>query len=71
KRVQFLIEGVFAIRKAKFWGYPELDFVEREEQITHERYPFGMKGLILRMRHRLMFSNRILITPRMRNGMKT
>ncbi|CAN1180372.1 Pre-mRNA-splicing factor CWC22 homolog, partial [Linum perenne] len=36
KRVQFLIEGVFAIRKAKFRGYPELDLVEQEEQITHE-----------------------------------
>ncbi|CAN1196824.1 Pre-mRNA-splicing factor CWC22 [Linum perenne] len=40
KRVQFLIEGVFAVRKAKFQGYPavvpELDLVDQEEQITHE-----------------------------------
>ncbi|GLU23118.1 hypothetical protein SLE2022_391470 [Rubroshorea leprosula] len=40
KRVQFLIEGLFAIRKAKFQGYPavrpELDLVEAEEQFTHE-----------------------------------
>uniref|UniRef100_A0A7N0U368 MI domain-containing protein n=1 Tax=Kalanchoe fedtschenkoi TaxID=63787 RepID=A0A7N0U368_KALFE len=40
KRVQFLIEGLFAIRKAKFQGHPavrpELDLVEQEEQITHE-----------------------------------
>ncbi|KAG5113346.1 hypothetical protein JHK82_036615 [Glycine max] len=40
KRVQFLIEGLFAIRKAKFQGYPavrpELDLVEQEDQITHE-----------------------------------
>ncbi|CAN1134270.1 Pre-mRNA-splicing factor CWC22 homolog [Linum perenne] len=40
KRVQFLIEGLFAVRKAKFQGYPavrpELDLVEQEEQITHE-----------------------------------
>ncbi|KAK7333683.1 hypothetical protein VNO80_30460 [Phaseolus coccineus] len=40
KRVQFLIEGLFAIRKAKFQGYPavrpELDLVELEDQITHE-----------------------------------
>ncbi|KAG5566250.1 hypothetical protein RHGRI_002003 [Rhododendron griersonianum] len=40
KRVQFLIEGVFAIRKARFQGYPavrkELDLVELDDQLTHE-----------------------------------
>ncbi|KAG9456110.1 hypothetical protein H6P81_000618 [Aristolochia fimbriata] len=40
KRVQFLIEGLFAIRKAKFEGYPavrpELDLVEQEDQFIHE-----------------------------------
>ncbi|XP_057429631.1 uncharacterized protein LOC130722800 [Lotus japonicus] len=40
KRVQFLIEGLFAVRKAKFQGYPavrpELDLVELEDQLTHE-----------------------------------
>ncbi|MCL7022495.1 hypothetical protein MKW94_017131 [Papaver nudicaule] len=40
KRVQFLIEGLFAIRKAKFQGHPavrpELDLVEQEDQYTHE-----------------------------------
>ncbi|KAK8476137.1 hypothetical protein V6N11_013970 [Hibiscus sabdariffa] len=40
KCVQFLIEGLFAIRKAKFQGYPavrpELDLVEQEDQLTHE-----------------------------------
>ncbi|XP_010685937.2 uncharacterized protein LOC104900253 [Beta vulgaris subsp. vulgaris] len=40
KRVQFLIEGLFAIRKAKFQGHPavrpELDLVEPEDQLTHE-----------------------------------
>ncbi|XP_010031828.2 pre-mRNA-splicing factor CWC22 homolog [Eucalyptus grandis] len=40
KRVQFLIEGLFAIRKAKFQGYPavrpDLDLVEQEDQLTHE-----------------------------------
>ncbi|XP_022140295.1 LOW QUALITY PROTEIN: pre-mRNA-splicing factor cwc22-like [Momordica charantia] len=40
KRVQFLIEGLFAIRKEKFKGYPavrpELDLVESEDQLTHE-----------------------------------
>ncbi|XWS44630.1 hypothetical protein CRYUN_Cryun15aG0064600 [Craigia yunnanensis] len=40
KHVQFLIEGLFAIRKAKFQGYPavrpELDPVEQEDQLTHE-----------------------------------
>ncbi|KAI5680737.1 hypothetical protein M9H77_01964 [Catharanthus roseus] len=38
KRVQFLIEGLFALRKAKFLGYqavrPELDLVEQEDQLT-------------------------------------
>ncbi|GAV73586.1 MA3 domain-containing protein/MIF4G domain-containing protein [Cephalotus follicularis] len=40
KRVQYMIEGLFAIRKAKFQGYPavrpELDLVEQEDQLTHE-----------------------------------
>ncbi|XP_074375336.1 pre-mRNA-splicing factor cwc22-like [Apium graveolens] len=40
KRVQFLIEGLFALRKAMFQGYPairqELDLVEQEDQLTHE-----------------------------------
>ncbi|CAI9096992.1 OLC1v1033271C1 [Oldenlandia corymbosa var. corymbosa] len=40
KRVLFLIEGLFALRKAKFQGYPagrpELDLVELEDQLTHE-----------------------------------
>ncbi|CAI0426287.1 unnamed protein product [Linum tenue] len=40
KRVQFLIEGLFAIRKAKFQGYPavrpELDLVDVDDQLTHE-----------------------------------
>ncbi|KAF9625306.1 hypothetical protein IFM89_021245, partial [Coptis chinensis] len=40
KRVQFLIEGLFALRKAKFQGYPavrpELDLVDPEDQLTHE-----------------------------------
>ncbi|CAK7338828.1 unnamed protein product [Dovyalis caffra] len=40
KRVQFLIEGLFAIRKARFQGYPavcpELDLIEQEDQSTHE-----------------------------------
>ncbi|KAI4333634.1 hypothetical protein L6164_018415 [Bauhinia variegata] len=40
KRVQFLIEGLFAIRKAKFQGYPavrpELDLADQEDQLTHE-----------------------------------
>ncbi|KAI3979590.1 hypothetical protein MKX01_023874 [Papaver californicum] len=40
KRVQFLIEGLFAIRKAKFQGHPavrpELDLVDQEDQLTHE-----------------------------------
>ncbi|KAI3731035.1 hypothetical protein L1987_62218 [Smallanthus sonchifolius] len=40
KRIQFLIEGLFALRKAKFQGHPairpELDLVELEDQLTHE-----------------------------------
>ncbi|KAH0684054.1 hypothetical protein KY285_021545 [Solanum tuberosum] len=40
KRVQFLIESLFALRKAKFQGYqavrPELDLVDQEDQLTHE-----------------------------------
>eukprot|EP00271_Cylindrocystis_brebissonii_P023040 TRINITY_DN9221_c0_g1_i2.p1 TRINITY_DN9221_c0_g1~~TRINITY_DN9221_c0_g1_i2.p1 ORF type:complete len:726 (+),score=168.69 TRINITY_DN9221_c0_g1_i2:311-2488(+) len=40
KRVQFSIEGLFAIRKAKFVGHPavppELDLIESEEQLTHQ-----------------------------------
>nr|XP_043637729.1 pre-mRNA-splicing factor CWC22 homolog [Erigeron canadensis] len=40
KRVQFLIEGLFALRKAKFQGHPavrpELDLVELEDQVTRE-----------------------------------
>ncbi|MBA0812632.1 hypothetical protein Gohar_026581, partial [Gossypium harknessii] len=40
KRFQFLIEGLFAIRKAKFQGYPvvcpELDLVEEDDQLTRE-----------------------------------
>ncbi|KAK9929496.1 hypothetical protein M0R45_026592 [Rubus argutus] len=42
KRVQFLIEGLFALWKAKFQveGHPavrpELDLVEQEDQLTHE-----------------------------------
>lgn len=40
KRVQFMIEGLFAIRKANFQGHqailPELDLVEQEDQFTHE-----------------------------------
>ncbi|GFR42187.1 hypothetical protein Agub_g3072 [Astrephomene gubernaculifera] len=42
KRVQFIIEGMFALRKAGFEasGYPalrpELDLVEADDQITHE-----------------------------------
>ncbi|KAG9456510.1 hypothetical protein H6P81_001018 [Aristolochia fimbriata] len=40
KRVQFLIEGLFAIRKAKFEGYPavrpEMDLAEQEDQFIHE-----------------------------------
>ncbi|KAB2604092.1 pre-mRNA-splicing factor CWC22-like protein [Pyrus ussuriensis x Pyrus communis] len=40
KRVQYLIENLFAIRKAKFQGHPavrpELDLVDQEDQLTHE-----------------------------------
>nr|GLL31839.1 pre-mRNA-splicing factor CWC22 homolog isoform X5 [Ipomoea trifida] len=40
KRVQFLIEDLFALRKAKFQGYPavrpELNLVEQVDQLTHE-----------------------------------
>lgn len=42
KRCQFIIEGLFAVRKASFVksGFPsfptELDLVEEEDQITHE-----------------------------------
>ncbi|CAM6019098.1 unnamed protein product [Sphagnum balticum] len=40
KRVQFMIEGLFAIHKTRFQGFPavtpELDLVEQEDQITHE-----------------------------------
>ncbi|CAN0891829.1 Pre-mRNA-splicing factor CWC22 homolog [Linum grandiflorum] len=40
KRVQFLIEGLFAVRKAQFKGYPavrpELDLAEQEDQIAHD-----------------------------------
>lgn len=40
KRVVLLIEGLFAVRKGKFQGYPairpELDLVEPEDQLTHE-----------------------------------
>jgi len=40
KRVQYTIEGLFAIRKSKFADYPsvpkELDLVERSDQITFE-----------------------------------
>ncbi|XP_050226929.1 uncharacterized protein LOC126676706 [Mercurialis annua] len=40
KRIQYLVENLFAIRKTKFKGYPavrsELDLVEQEEQLTHE-----------------------------------
>eukprot|EP01042_Synura_sphagnicola_P004440 gene4440-5623_t len=40
KRVQYTIEGLFAIRKSKFEDYPaipkDLDLVEKEDQITFE-----------------------------------
>jgi len=40
KRVQYLIEGLFLVRKKNFSEYPgivkELDLVEAEDQITHE-----------------------------------
>lgn len=44
KRVQYTIEALFAVRKVKFADYPavipELDLVEREDQITHEVRPW-------------------------------
>src|SRR5690606_10894485 len=40
KRVQYMIENLFAIRKSRFAEYPakvpELDLVEEEDQITHD-----------------------------------
>eukprot|EP01138_Halocafeteria_seosinensis_P009483 gb/GECG01009691.1/.p1 GENE.gb/GECG01009691.1/~~gb/GECG01009691.1/.p1 ORF type:complete len:1013 (+),score=194.59 gb/GECG01009691.1/:1-3039(+) len=40
KRVQFMIEALFAVRKSGFADYPrvlpELDLVEADDQITHE-----------------------------------
>ncbi|XP_050210729.1 uncharacterized protein LOC126661018 [Mercurialis annua] len=40
KRVQYMVENLFAIRKSRFKGYPavrsDLDLVEQEEQVTHE-----------------------------------
>ncbi|KAK1677486.1 hypothetical protein QYE76_038334 [Lolium multiflorum] len=40
KRVGFLVEGVFAVRRARFRGNPpvrpELDLVEQEDQFTHQ-----------------------------------
>ncbi len=40
KRVQFMIEGLFAFRKSGFEGKkgvpPELDLVEEDDQIVHE-----------------------------------
>ncbi|KAK3145203.1 hypothetical protein QOZ80_4AG0325360 [Eleusine coracana subsp. coracana] len=40
KRVQFMIEDLFAIRKSKFRDHPsvwpELDLVEPEDQVTHQ-----------------------------------
>lgn len=40
KRVQYMIEGLFAVRKRQFNSFPsvipELDLVPEEEQITHE-----------------------------------
>lgn len=40
RRVQYMIEAVFAVRKTSFKDYPpiapELDLVELEEQVTHE-----------------------------------
>merc|ERR1719359_2783030 len=40
KRVQYVIEGLFEVRRKKFKDYPmlmeELDLVEEEDQITHE-----------------------------------
>ena len=40
KRVQYMIEGLYAVRKAQFAEHPgvipELDLVEADDQITHE-----------------------------------
>lgn len=40
RRVQFVIEGLFAVRKTRFADFPavpeELDLVEAEDQITHD-----------------------------------
>jgi len=40
KRVQYIIEGLFAVRKNGWADYPtvlpELDLVELDDQITHE-----------------------------------
>jgi len=40
KRVQYIIEGLFAVRKGNFEDFPaltpELDLVEMDDQITHE-----------------------------------
>jgi len=40
KRVQFMIEDLFAIRKARFRGHPpvraELDLIEADDQVTHQ-----------------------------------
>ncbi|AES81505.1 putative initiation factor eIF-4 gamma, MA3 [Medicago truncatula] len=40
KRVQFLIQDLFAVRKTRFQSYPavppELDLVDEEDQLTHE-----------------------------------
>lgn len=40
KRVQYMIEGLFAVRKTDFADHPavhpDLDLVETEDQITHE-----------------------------------
>jgi hypothetical protein len=40
KRVQYMIEGLFAVRKNNFADFPalesELDLVDADDQITHE-----------------------------------
>merc|ERR1719359_2625881 len=40
KRVQYVIEGLFEVRRKKFKDYPmlleDLDLVDEEDQITHE-----------------------------------
>lgn len=40
KRIQFMIEDLFAIRKARFKGHPpvrpELDLIEADDQVTHQ-----------------------------------